>query len=251
MINEIAPQFISSAICFPLTLLDNPHHCRENLPMKLVQLVSFLVAAYFITIADKATAITLRAYKDQNSCSGASFNCNTASNVCCGPIPADYGYSVQYDNLPGDAQGLGFTWSNGEVNRRGYTWSNRVANPRGYIWSNTVANGPRGFTWSNRVPNGPRGFTWSNRVNPVLVNGPGTQCWTGSGTKVDAVAWFAPGDDSAESTDECAVPDSFSYEDADGVARDILVPDEPGAAEVIAGLYENGDWQALAAHDAV
>ena len=58
------------------------------------------IAAALLAAIPTISAINYRGYSSTNSCSGSNFFCSDNGAVCCG-FPTSYGYSAQFENLPG------------------------------------------------------------------------------------------------------------------------------------------------------
>ncbi|KAL8727673.1 MAG: hypothetical protein Q9166_005909 [cf. Caloplaca sp. 2 TL-2023] len=67
------------------------------------------LATFMLAASPMINALNYRAYSSTNSCSGSSFSCSDGGAVCCGSMPAGYGFSAQFDNLPAGTQGQGYT----------------------------------------------------------------------------------------------------------------------------------------------
>ncbi|KAI4242937.1 MAG: hypothetical protein L6R40_003810 [Gallowayella cf. fulva] len=66
------------------------------------------LTAVILAASPMISALNYRGYSSTNSCSGSAFGCSDNGNVCCGSMPAGYGYSAQFDNLPAGTQGQGY-----------------------------------------------------------------------------------------------------------------------------------------------
>ncbi|KAL8797426.1 MAG: hypothetical protein Q9182_007203 [Xanthomendoza sp. 2 TL-2023] len=67
------------------------------------------LAAIILAASPMISAVNYRGYTSTTSCGGSSFGCSDGGAVCCGSLPAGYGYSAQFDNLPAGSQGQGYT----------------------------------------------------------------------------------------------------------------------------------------------
>ncbi|EAU83669.1 hypothetical protein CC1G_05573 [Coprinopsis cinerea okayama7 len=76
--------------------------------MQFTSLISTLTVA-LIAAATPGAALNYRSYSSTVSCSGPSFGCSDGGAVCCGPMPAGFGFSAQFDNLAAGTQGQGYT----------------------------------------------------------------------------------------------------------------------------------------------
>lgn len=65
-----------------------------------VKMLVTTIAATILSLGSVVSALDYRGYSSTNGCSGSSFGCSDGGAVCCGPLPAAYGYSAQFDNLP-------------------------------------------------------------------------------------------------------------------------------------------------------
>ncbi|KAJ3510048.1 hypothetical protein NMY22_g16095 [Coprinellus aureogranulatus] len=76
--------------------------------MQFTYLLSALtvLAATGGTIAQEI--VTYRGYSNTVSCSGDNFFCRDGGAVCCS-LPTGFGFSAQFENLPGGSQGQGYT----------------------------------------------------------------------------------------------------------------------------------------------
>ncbi|TEB21238.1 hypothetical protein FA13DRAFT_1671843 [Coprinellus micaceus] len=74
---------------------------------KLVSALTLTLAA--VTSESVAQTVTYRGYSSTVQCSGANFFCSDGGAVCCGPMPAGFGFSAQFENLPLGSQGQGYT----------------------------------------------------------------------------------------------------------------------------------------------
>lgn len=84
---------------------NTPQHSSN---MQFTQLLS-AVTLTVLAVTGESMAITYRGYSNTVQCSGANFFCNDGGAVCCGPFPAGFGYSAQFENLPNGSQGQGYT----------------------------------------------------------------------------------------------------------------------------------------------
>jgi hypothetical protein len=74
---------------------------------KLVSALTLTLVA--VTSESVAQTITYRGYSSTVQCSGANFFCRDGGAVCCGPMPAGFGFSAQFEDLPNGSQGQGYT----------------------------------------------------------------------------------------------------------------------------------------------
>lgn len=73
-----------------------------------------LISALFLTLValtsgSVAQTVTYRGYSSTVQCSGSNFFCSDGGGVCCGPMPAGFGFSAGFENLPNGSQGQGYT----------------------------------------------------------------------------------------------------------------------------------------------
>ncbi|KAF8961918.1 hypothetical protein BDZ97DRAFT_1826656 [Flammula alnicola] len=66
------------------------------------------VSAALLAASALAQSVQYEAYADTTSCSGSSFGCTDGGAVCC-TFPTEFGFSVQFKNLPSGSQGQGYT----------------------------------------------------------------------------------------------------------------------------------------------
>ena len=121
---------------------------------------------------------------------------------------------------------------------------------------------PTGFGFSaqfNGLPAGTQGQGYKNGGCSSFVFsvfGPGTKCWNGGGSRVSNLNWFhsPQGRRSIDASQpvECASANGFSYTDHTGAERVIKIPGggkNATAAEVVASLRKNQDFEALAKYE--
>ena len=78
--------------------------------MQFTQLLSALSLA-LVAMSNESVAqtVTYRGYSNTVQCTGANFFCRDNGGVCCGPMPAGFGFSAGFENLPNGSQGQGYT----------------------------------------------------------------------------------------------------------------------------------------------
>ena len=74
-----------------------------------MKFTSLLSALTILAATNGGMAVVYRGYSNTVQCSGSNFFCNDGGAVCCGPFPAGFGYSAQFENLPNGSQGQGYT----------------------------------------------------------------------------------------------------------------------------------------------
>jgi len=172
--------------------------------MKVVSISSIL----FGSIINSALAFNYRGYASSVSCIGANFGCSTGAAVCCS-IPSGFGFSAQFDNLPAENQGQGYSDS-GCTNIL-FT----LFGPGTKCW-----NGGGAQIGSLNLFHSPTSFEDSSKEI-----------------------------ESREVGNECTEPAFFEYMASNGIMRTIKVPSNKGSAETIAALYLSKDYTALASYD--
>ncbi|KAL8811981.1 MAG: hypothetical protein Q9200_001379 [Gallowayella weberi] len=173
------------------------------------------LATIILAASPMISAVNYRGYTSTTSCSGSSFGCSDGGAVCCGSLPAGYGYSAQFDNLPAGSQGQGYTGGCGNFVFAVYGSGTHLPSHSPFMshasWTPLFSSShvlPHPFKHPHLTPNFPR-------------HRPRTP----------------------ESNENCS-PHFFSYPDAEGKMRDVKVDDAEHAA-VLADLYKNRNFSAL------
>ncbi|KAJ3549860.1 hypothetical protein NMY22_g718 [Coprinellus aureogranulatus] len=77
--------------------------------MQFTQLLSAITLTILAVTSEGLAQVTYRGYSSTVECSGSNFWCRDGGAVCCGPFPAGFGYSAQFESLPLGTQGQGYT----------------------------------------------------------------------------------------------------------------------------------------------
>ncbi|KAL8851498.1 MAG: hypothetical protein Q9221_003598 [Calogaya cf. arnoldii] len=66
------------------------------------------LAAAILAAIPMISALDYCAFSSTTGCNGPAFCCSDGGAVCCGGMPAGFGYSAQFDRLPQGTQGQGY-----------------------------------------------------------------------------------------------------------------------------------------------